>query len=32
MGTFQDRTLMARILFAVFIHENRNGKPFDVTE
>jgi hypothetical protein len=24
MGTFQDRTSMERILFAVFIHENRN--------
>ena len=24
MGTFQDRTSMARILFAVFLHENRN--------
>jgi transposase-like protein len=24
MGTFQDKTSMDRILFAVFIHENRN--------
>jgi transposase-like protein len=24
MGTFQDRTSMDRILFAVFMHENRN--------
>ena len=23
MGTFQDRTSMDRILFAVFIHENK---------
>ena len=24
MGTFQDRTSMERIRFAVFMHENRN--------
>ena len=24
MGTFQDRTSMDRILFAVFMHQNRN--------
>jgi transposase-like protein len=24
MGTFQDRTSMERILFAVFLNENRN--------
>jgi transposase-like protein len=24
IGTFQDRTSMERILFAVFVHENRN--------
>ena len=24
MGTFQDKTSMERILFAVFMHENRN--------
>ena len=27
MGTFQDRTSMDRILFAVFIHENRQPGP-----
>jgi transposase-like protein len=34
MGTFQDRTSMERILFAVFIHENRNqglATPFALT-
>jgi transposase-like protein len=34
MGTFQDRTSMDRILFAVFIHENRNqglATPFALT-
>jgi transposase-like protein len=35
MGTFQDRTSMDRILFAVFIHENRNqalATPFPLTQ
>jgi putative transposase len=35
MGTFQDRTSMDRILFAVFIHENRNqglATPFALTQ
>src|ERR671918_2213023 len=35
MGTFQDRTSMARILFAVFLHENRNqglATPFALTQ
>jgi len=35
MGTFQDRTSMERILFAVFIHENRNqglATPFALTQ
>lgn len=35
MGTFQDRTSMERILFAVFIHENRNqglATPFPLTQ
>jgi putative transposase len=27
MGTFQDRTSMDRILFAVFMHENRRASP-----
>jgi transposase-like protein len=34
MGTFQDRTSMDRILFAVFMHENRNqglATPFAMT-
>ena len=34
MGTFQDRTSMESILFAVFIHENRNqglATPFALT-
>ncbi len=34
MGTFQDKTSMDRILFAVFIHENRNqglATPFALT-
>lgn len=34
MGTFQDRTSMDRILFAVFSHENRNqglATPFPLT-
>jgi len=34
MGTFQDKTSMERILFAVFIHENRNqglATPFALT-
>jgi hypothetical protein len=38
MGTFQDRTSMERILFAIFIHENHNqglalrpDTPLDVT-
>jgi putative transposase len=34
MGTFQDRTSMERILFAVFMHENRNqglATPFALT-
>jgi len=34
MGTFQDRTSMDRILFAVFMHENRNqglATPFALT-
>ena len=35
MGTFQDRTSMERILFAVFMHENRNQglvTPFALTQ
>lgn len=35
MGTFQDRTSMERILFAVFLHENRNQgltTPFALTQ
>jgi transposase-like protein len=35
MGTFQDRTSMDRILFAVFMHENRNqglAIPFALTQ
>jgi transposase-like protein len=35
MGTFQDRTSMERILFAVFTHENRNqglATPFPLTQ
>ena len=35
MGTFQDRTSMERILFAVFTHENRNqglATPFALTQ
>jgi putative transposase len=35
MGTFQDRTSMERILFAVFMHENRNqglAIPFALTQ
>jgi putative transposase len=35
MGTFQDRTSMDRILFAVFLHENRNqglATPFALTQ
>jgi transposase-like protein len=35
MGTFQDRTSMDRILFAVFTHENRNqglATPFALTQ
>jgi putative transposase len=35
MGTFQDRTSMDRILFAVFMHENRNqglATPFALTQ
>jgi putative transposase len=35
IGTFQDRTSMDRILFAVFIHENRNqglAIPFALTQ
>jgi putative transposase len=35
MGTFQDRTAMDRILFAVFMHENRNqglATPFALTQ
>jgi transposase-like protein len=34
MGTFQDKTSMERILFAVFMHENRNqglATPFALT-
>ena len=34
MGTFQDRTSMDRILFAVLLHENRNqglATPFALT-
>ena len=34
MGTFQDRTSMDRILFAVFIHENKSqgvATPFSLT-
>ena len=34
MGTFQDKTSMDRILFAVFLHENRNqglATPFALT-
>jgi transposase-like protein len=35
MGTFQDKTSMDRILFAVFLHENRNqglATPFALTQ
>ena len=35
MGTFQDKTSMERILFAVFTHENRNqglATPFPLTQ
>ena len=35
MGTFQDRPSMERILFAVFMHENRNqglATPFPLTQ
>ena len=35
MGTFQDRTSMDRILFAVVMHENRNqalATPFALTQ
>src|ERR1700724_2588526 len=35
MGTFQDRTSMDRILFAVFIHENKSqgvSTPFLLTQ
>ena len=35
MGTFQDNTSMDRILFAVFMHENRNqglATPFALTQ
>lgn len=35
MGTFQDKTSMDRILFAVFTHENRNqglASPFALTQ
>ena len=35
MGTFQDKTSMERILFAVFMHENRNqglATPFALTQ
>jgi transposase-like protein len=35
MGTFQDRTSMERILFAVFLNENRNqglATPFALTQ
>jgi putative transposase len=35
MGTFQDKTSMGRILFAVFMHENRNqglATPFALTQ
>jgi putative transposase len=35
MGTFQDHTSMERILFAVFMHENRNqglATPFALTQ
>jgi transposase-like protein len=35
MGTFQDRTSMERILFAVLMHENRNqglATPFALTQ
>jgi putative transposase len=35
MGTFQDRTSIERILFAVFMHENRNqglATPFALTQ
>jgi hypothetical protein len=35
MGTFQDKTSMDRILFAVLIHENRNqglSTPFALTQ
>ena len=35
MGTFQDRTSMDRILFAVFMHENRTqalATPFALTQ
>ena len=35
MGTFQDKTSIDRILFAVFMHENRNqglATPFALTQ
>ena len=35
MGTFQDNTSMDRILFAVFLNENRNqglATPFALTQ
>jgi hypothetical protein len=35
MGTFRDRTSLERILFAVFMHENRNQAlpiPFALTQ
>jgi transposase-like protein len=35
MGTFQDRTSMERILFAIFLNENRNqglATPFALTQ
>ena len=35
MGTFQDRTSMDRILFAIFLNENRNqglATPFALTQ
>ena len=34
MGTFQDKTSMDRILFAIFIHQNkaqRAATPFSLT-
>jgi len=34
MGTFEDRTSMERILFAIFLNENRNqglATPFALT-